>query len=360
MDKRMPTLSDVARHAGVSYATADRVVNNRGGVAEKSAARVRAAVDTLGYLRNVAAANLSQQRTYRFVAIIPGGTNAFFRRVRELLARERERLTADRVALRLETVEAFDPEALTDCLARLGEEKPDGIVMVGSEDSRVTAASQALRDSGVAVVTLVSDLGHAARDAYVGIDNQVAGRTAGRVIGLTHGGRAGRILPIIGALTARDHAERLEGLKAAMAELYPEIAVAPELQGRDRPDLVEPMLIDVLARDPAITAIYSVGGGNSGLFRVLEDPPQGRRRPIVVLHEAVEHTRRAARRGLVDVIIDQRPDEEIALALAHLRQFADRLPPLTPAPIVPAIYVAENLPPEDETAGAEATRGRGS
>ena len=39
-----PTLSDVARAAGVSYATADRVINNRGNVADKSIAKVREAV----------------------------------------------------------------------------------------------------------------------------------------------------------------------------------------------------------------------------------------------------------------------------------------------------------------------------
>ena len=48
-----PTLSDVAHAAGVSYATADRVINNRGNVAAKSIAKVHEAVATLGYVRNI-------------------------------------------------------------------------------------------------------------------------------------------------------------------------------------------------------------------------------------------------------------------------------------------------------------------
>lgn len=77
-----PTLSDVAQAAGVSYATADRVVNNRGNVARKSIDKVRDAVDRLGYVRNVAAANLSRRRVYRLAFLISSGTNAFFNRVR--------------------------------------------------------------------------------------------------------------------------------------------------------------------------------------------------------------------------------------------------------------------------------------
>ena len=43
------TLEDVARTAGVSLATVDRVVNRREGVRGKTIARVEAAVARLGY-----------------------------------------------------------------------------------------------------------------------------------------------------------------------------------------------------------------------------------------------------------------------------------------------------------------------
>ena len=43
------TLQDVARTAGVSLATVDRVVNRRDGVRGKTVARVEAALAKLGY-----------------------------------------------------------------------------------------------------------------------------------------------------------------------------------------------------------------------------------------------------------------------------------------------------------------------
>jgi LacI family transcriptional regulator len=49
------TLEDVARAAGVSLATVDRVVNRREGVRANTVARVEAAVAKLGYRTHAAA-----------------------------------------------------------------------------------------------------------------------------------------------------------------------------------------------------------------------------------------------------------------------------------------------------------------
>ena len=68
------TLEDVARAAGFSLATVDRVVNRREGVREKTIARVEAAVARLGYRADPAAARLSRNQSFRFAFILPTGS----------------------------------------------------------------------------------------------------------------------------------------------------------------------------------------------------------------------------------------------------------------------------------------------
>ena len=63
----------------------------------------------------------------------------------------------------------------------------------------------------------------------------------------------------------------------------------------------------------------------------------------VVLHELTPHSRAALERDLVDVVIDQKPAEEIALALDALRSIADGGVPPAKA-ITPTIFLKENLP----------------
>ena len=85
-----PTLHDVARVAGVSYSTADRVLNGRGGVASKSIERVRQAIEDLGYRRDITAANLSRRRSYRFAVCVPQGDHGFFSSIRRAFLAEAE------------------------------------------------------------------------------------------------------------------------------------------------------------------------------------------------------------------------------------------------------------------------------
>ncbi|MEV2275041.1 LacI family DNA-binding transcriptional regulator [Nocardiopsis sp. NPDC049922] len=68
-DGRAPVMADVARLAGVSHQTVSRVVNGHRDVRTETVARVRAAIDALGYRRNATARALVTRRTQRLGAL---------------------------------------------------------------------------------------------------------------------------------------------------------------------------------------------------------------------------------------------------------------------------------------------------
>ena len=70
-------MNDIARVAGVSLATVDRVLNERPGVRSVTIKKVQAAIDELGYVRDTAAANLARQKTYRFIFVVPDWKGQF-------------------------------------------------------------------------------------------------------------------------------------------------------------------------------------------------------------------------------------------------------------------------------------------
>ncbi|MGZ7011347.1 MAG: LacI family DNA-binding transcriptional regulator, partial [Ilumatobacteraceae bacterium] len=53
-----PTIREVAALAGTSLKTVSRVVNGEAGVSDELSARVRSAIDRLGYRHNLTASNL--------------------------------------------------------------------------------------------------------------------------------------------------------------------------------------------------------------------------------------------------------------------------------------------------------------
>lgn len=77
--KKRPTLRDVAQLAGVSKATAARVVNGSTDlVREQTRDRVLQAVERLGYERHAVAGSLRSARTYMMALSIPDITNPFW------------------------------------------------------------------------------------------------------------------------------------------------------------------------------------------------------------------------------------------------------------------------------------------
>ncbi len=73
----VPTLVDVAREAGVSLKTASRVLNNSPEVREEKAAKVRAAMERLGYHANALARGLKAQRSAAVGMIVPDLSDPF-------------------------------------------------------------------------------------------------------------------------------------------------------------------------------------------------------------------------------------------------------------------------------------------
>ena len=344
---KSPTLNDVARHAGVSYATADRVVNRRGNVAAKSVQKVEQAVASLGYVRNLAAANLARGRMPRLAFLLPSGANDFFAEMRRHIATQARHLAKAKIAIDVHEVDAFAVEALSARLKSLAAEGYDGLAIVGLADPGLAPDLAALRDAGTAVLSLVSDLPQAGRAAYVGIDNRVAGAMAARFIGMAHGGAPGRVQIVAGSLQAADHADRLAGFLGVLRADFPGLTCAPLLEARDDPRLLEQGLLARLAKEGEITAIYSLGAGTEGLLAALAaHPARDRPRPLYcIAHELTPLTRQALQEGRIDLVIDQRPDIEVQRAVTLLRALADGQP-LPPFPVhTPTIYLRDNLPP---------------
>lgn len=344
---KFATLHDVARLAGVSYATVDRVVNKRGGVAQKSVLRVQDAIESLGYERDETAANLARRRIYRFHFLLPDNNNDFFKALGAAISAQQSESNLLRTRFQTTRVPAFSEDALIEALDRIDTASTDCVCLVALDTPAVVDAVNRAKGRGLKLVTLVSDIASTRRDHYVGIDNLVAGKTAGRMMGLAHVRRAGRVLPIIGANRAYDHTQRLDGFRAILQRHFPEVALLEPVKSRDDATTINRDVAEAWASDPDLTGIYNIGAGNDGLIEWVQTvAPQDR--PVIVVHELLPNSRAALEAGWIDAVIDQKPFEAIGEALRIMRAIVDgHFVEQTAAVITPAIYLCENLPPTE-------------
>lgn len=130
----MPTtLSDVARLAGVSEATASRVMNGRHHVAETTRTRVQAAALQLQYVPHRAARDLSMARTATVVLLVhhgqypASGEGTFASRVLEGVARALDERGYDLLYLAI----GDDATSRLRSLAAVHEGRADGALLLG-------------------------------------------------------------------------------------------------------------------------------------------------------------------------------------------------------------------------------------
>lgn len=339
-----PTVYSIASHAGVSLATVDRVLNARPGVSARTRARVEAAVEALGFVRDVAAANLAKGRVYPFTFILPANDNSFMRDLRQQVQEAASRASVERTRIEIIDVPAFDASKLVAALEQAAYAKSAGVALVAVDAPEVVEAVARLRQSGVPVVTLVSDLAGSERDHFAGIDNVAAGRTAASLLGRFLRCARGSVTILAGSMLVRDHRERFEGFCAVMAEDFPSLTLLPVLEGRDDPVRVEALLREQFAQSPDMIGLYSLGAGNRGLVRALE-ALDADKRPAVIAHELTETTRAALEAGLLDAVLNQDAGHEVRSAIRVLKAKADG------ATVVAAqerirldIFLKDNLP----------------
>lgn len=314
------SLHDVARVAGVSLATVDRVLHGRGGVRARTVEHVMAVVERLGYRPDPSAARLARKSQARMVFVLPAGTNTFVDMLDKQVQAIAPWLAEQRATAVVQRADVFSPDALARHLLGL-RDRCDVVVVMGIDHPRVRAAIDDLVAHNVVVVTLVSDVPGSKRNRFVGIDNVTAGRTAASLLGRFVGGRGGPVGIVMGSRALRDHAERLFGFEQVMGTEYTHLRLLPPIEGHDLSQRTEPAVTKLLQREPQLVGLYSIGAGNRGIQAALER--SGRAESIVwICHELTPHARQALLTGVADAVINQDAGHEVRsacrLALASL------------------------------------------
>ena len=314
------TAQDVAKAAGVSVATVDRVLNERKGVSPGTIEKVRSAMEKLSFVRDQAAADLARGKNYRFTFIVPAGETSFFNDVRREISEAQSNASNKRIDIQMIAVPPLNPEAIVQAIDELGDEVGDGVALVAIESQIVRDAINKLRNRGVHVVTFISDVPNSARERFIGIDNVSAGRVAASLLKRFICAPSGDVAVVAGSGTLRDHVERRMGFEQVMRSECPHLNVLPWIEGEELAGVVDQKLSGLLSDNDQVVGLYSLGGGTRG---VIEAVSAAKSEIRVVTTELSDHTRDALKKGVVDAVLVQDPNHEVRSALRVLKALAE-------------------------------------
>ena len=310
-----PSMADIAAAARVSLATVDRVINRRPGVKARTVDRVLGAALDLGYLDDAERERLSTPRPANVAFLLPAGGNPYLKLLGDKVRAAAQTDRRDASPVRCFFIESFNAAALAAAL-RHHAKWADGIAFMAIDHPLVREAAEEVSAGGTRLVTIVSDLPHPAREAYVGLDNQAAGRTAAYLLGRFCGSRGGSVALVAGSRTYRTHSERELGFLGLLEEAYPGLRVIGMREGHDDRNENYRHTLSLLDQNPDLVGIYNVGGSSDGIARALSERERGGD-VIFIGHGLTADTRRFLIEGTMDAVINSDPDQLIARALAQ-------------------------------------------
>jgi DNA-binding LacI/PurR family transcriptional regulator len=260
-----PTLEAVAARAGVSRATASRVVNGGAGVRGPLVERVRKAVDELGYVPNQAARTLVTRRNDAIAVVVAEPETRFFTDpffAQQVRGISKELTAHDNQLVLLLTEGAADYERVGRYLA--GGHVDGALIFSLHTDGSLPVLSSA---GDVPIVIggrpTWSDQESGRRALYVDCDNRGGARDAVRHL-LSIGRR--RIAHIAGPLDQLASVDRLDGFRDVLPETDPRMIA----EGDFTPEGGARAMAELLRRCPDLDAVFAASDVMaSGALRVL-------------------------------------------------------------------------------------------
>jgi len=291
----------IARVAGVSIATVDRVLRNDTAVRPETAERVHAALESVRHTR-AGRGRPAKVNAFRVAFLLPQIPSQFLDQVERDIALSASFFREHRITpsfYRCDFANQRDTTAFAETVRDY-----DAVILVPLDYPWVERFIDESTEAGAPVVTIFSDLPSSRRAFHLGVDNRMAGRTAGLLLGRFAGARVGTVLVLSGTSRLHDQVERRTGFAQILEEDFRNLRWVVEPDFPEDEDSARLAAIGVLARYPGLIGIYTTGGGTAGIGRALQESSQARQ-TIFVGHGLSAEARELLAERVLDVVLDQ-------------------------------------------------------
>ncbi len=310
------TVTEIAKRAGVSIGTVDRVLHDRGRVSAETRDKIRAIIEEEGYQPNPLARHLKRNRGYRIGVLIPGleAESRYWRLMYDAVLRASSGFSVFAFETELFAFVRPDPRSLDAAYQAMLASDCDGylIAPVMQEETLVLLAEN---PPAVPYCFFDSPLPGSKPVSTVAQDPFRGGFLAGRVMELLSPGEGpfAVVRPFTEAFNLNERARGFTAWFSGNPRVEVIDLVCPENHGEEMLAILD----GIFERRPDIRGFFAV----SSVGHVVADRlakrgmKEGRK---LIGYDLVPENVECLRDGRIDCLISQRPEEQGRIAVTQL------------------------------------------
>ncbi len=342
------TVHEIARLAGVSIGTVDRVLHKRGRVSAETRARIEAIIEKYQFTPNPIARRLKRNRPYRFCALVPRREQdaGYWGQIIAGIERAAGEIKSLGVETEIVEFDRYAPEAFEGVSDSVAAGKPDGLIFAPIMPQWTRSFVEKIcAEKKIPLVFVDADIPKTSPLCVIGQDHFGGGYLAGRLFHLF----AGKVSDPVAVLDA--HGEdyniirRRDGfLRYAREYDFP--VVVQEYSDYKGSEISAQEIAGFLERNPRLSGLFITNCMAHRVVEAVEKERENRQPFPLIGYDLIPGNQRLLLEGRIDAIIAQRPEEqgrEGLLTLFHSVVLGQSVESRREIPL--DVYIRENTPP---------------
>jgi LacI family transcriptional regulator len=324
MPPKKARIKDIALLAGVSIGTVDRVLHERGEVAEKTRERVMRIARELDYSPNFIARALKTSKRLNIVSLLPEATedNLFWIRHPQGMERAVNELEPFPVNLVQVTFDLLDENDFQKKTIKVLNLHPDGIILAPIFKTESIAFCEKLTKRKIPFVFVDGFIKETKFLAYIGEDIFHSGRVAGQLADMIT--PVGKDILVVNLARNIQNVHHLNNRTQGFLSYFPE-------SGKNRgnkvnisipntePETIETEMDRVFKQNPEIGVIFITG---SKSYKIADYVIKKDLKSVNIIgYDLLEKNVAYLKSGIIKFLIGQRPEEQTYQGVKKLFEF---------------------------------------
>ncbi|HOY14771.1 MAG TPA: LacI family DNA-binding transcriptional regulator [Saprospiraceae bacterium] len=310
------TIKDIARAAGVSRGTVDRVINGRGNVKAEKRDRILQIADQIGYEKNLIASTLAINKTHQIAVVLPAGVDSYWKQIRLGVQAAMRNIGQYGVEI---TYFDFDYEVGASYENQLMEAlniTPAAILTAPLFKMETIRFARIVEHNNIPFFTINTEQEIAGITSYVGQNSKDAGKLAGSILTLRQKALSEILVITIGSdsTNAQHTADKITGLQQYLNanSIHAKIK---ELYIEDKQKLNE-SVEDLLTTKSNIKSIWFTNSQAYTFFKIYQ---KSIKPDVIVLgFDIVTENVQLLESGKLSALFNQNPSEQSFRAMMQI------------------------------------------